>query len=170
MNFEKLMYDSSKFLAVSTAKKLCENPQFLENAIETVFKDINQISARTTNVIEFFDFEKPEFIKPYLGKIIEKISDFKYDGQKRSFLKLLIRHINELDDEEQGTLFEKCLKFTLNYKETVAVRYYSVEILSKFAQKYPELKNEVISTIEISLAESSPAFVSAARELAKNLK
>jgi hypothetical protein len=170
MDFEKLMYDSSMFLANQTAKKLTENPEFLENAINVAFKNINQISARTTNVIEIFDYQAPNEIKPFLRKIILKLPEFKFDGQVRSFLKLLIRHIHDLDDEEQGRLYEHCLKFVLNPKQPVAVRYYSIEILGIFAIKYPELENEVVSTIEIGLTEGTPAFKAMATEIFKSFK
>lgn len=170
MDFEKLMYDSSKFLANETAKKLVENPQFLKNALEVAFKNINQISSRTTNVIEIFDSQEPNEIKPYLFEIIKKLPDFEYDGQTRGFLKLLVRHIKDLCDEGQGRLYGLCLDYVINSKYPVAIRYYGIEILGDFAKKYPELENEVISTIEIGLIEGSPGYKAMAIEILKKFK
>jgi len=164
MNFSELMYESSKFLGHKIANQLLENPQYLEAAFETIEKQIPQISNRTTYVLQIYDNERPEDIIPYYDRILKNIEQLEVEGIKRSFLKIFTRRYNLLNEEQDGKLIDLCFKFLNSSSESIASKMYSMEILFYMTQKYPELRNELISTIEFGFSEGSPAYKSRAKQ------
>jgi len=63
-----------------------------------------------------------------------------------------------------------CFQYISNPEEAIAVKAFSLTILSKLGEKYPEILPEIKTVIEALWEFESPAFHSRARKILKKLK
>lgn len=81
-------------------------------------------------------------IRPFLLNILRAIPD-KDDGHQRELLKILLKM--DLEEEFEGLLFDLSVNLWEQVRKQPSVRYYAFQGMVKVAEKYPELKNEVLS-------------------------
>jgi hypothetical protein len=113
--------------------------------------------------------KNPALIKPHLKKILNySIKPGVHDAVKRNVVRLL--QFIEIPKSLQGLTAEICFRFFNNKKESIAVRVFSMTVLSNLAKKLPELKNELIPLIEDQLPYGSAGFISRGRKVLKELK
>lgn len=111
----------------------------------------------------------PNLIKPHLRKILNyTMKPGVHDSIKRNVVRLL--QFIEIPKRLQGLTAEVCFQFFSDKKEPVAVRVFSMTVLSTLAKKLPELKNELIPLIEDQMPYGSPGFISRGRKVLKELK
>lgn len=114
----------------------------------------------------------PSLIKPYLHQIITALPTFKIDGVKRCccFLKLCINKDFINEEELQAILVNTCFEWLNSNSEAIAVRYYSIKILYNISTYIPEIKSELVASLEMLMPESGAALRSAGRETLKKIK
>jgi hypothetical protein len=111
----------------------------------------------------------PTLIQPHLKKILNySMKPGAHDAVKRNVVRLL--QFIEIPKPLQGLTAEICFQFFNNKKESIAVRVFSMTVLSNLAMKLPELKNELIPLIEDQLPYGSAGFISRGRKVLKELK
>jgi len=76
----------------------------------------------------------------------------------------------EIPKRLQALTLETCFQFFLDKKEPIAVRVFSMTVLSKLARKLPDLKNELVPLIEDQMPYASAGFISRGRKVLKELK
>ena len=78
---------------------------------------------------------------------------------------------NDIPESIEGQLMDKCFGYLIDLKVANAIRVFSMTILLKIVQKYPELAFELRETLEDQLNyEVSAAFRSRSRKTLKALK
>ena len=78
---------------------------------------------------------------PYIDLIIENLAN-KKDGHQRELIKILEKM--EISVDQEGLLFDRCLKIWKSTEKSPSVRIKSFQLLCHVANKYPELKKEII--------------------------
>jgi hypothetical protein len=91
-----------------------------------------------------------------------------HDAVKRNVVRLL--QFIEIPKQLQGLTADICFRFFHNKREPIAVRVFSMTVLSNLAKKLPELKNELIPLIEDQLPYGSAGFISRGRKVLRELK
>ncbi|MDP4185767.1 MAG: hypothetical protein Q8862_11480 [Bacteroidota bacterium] len=104
----------------------------------------------------------PELIAPFIPDIIDLIPTLKNDGLKRHFLKIACQH--GLPGNLSGDLLDCCFNWVQSSSEAVAIRCWAMDALIIFADRYPEIKQELIAILEEQLPEATPGFRSRARK------
>lgn len=105
-------------------------------------------------------------ITPYLGKILVKLRKPDVtDAVKRNTVRLL--QFIDIPRKYQGAVAELCFQYLENKKEAVAIKVFSMTVLSKIAEDKPELRNELNIIIEDQLPYATSAFVSRAKKILK---
>ena len=79
-------------------------------------------------------------IQPFISDFIHILPD-KKDGHQREILKML--HKMNLDEEQEGKLFDICMSLWENLAKAPAVRYVAFKFIHKTCTKYPELHGEL---------------------------
>jgi hypothetical protein len=111
----------------------------------------------------------PKLIEPHLKKILKySLKPGVHDAVKRNIVRLL--QFIEIPLRLQGQTAAICFQFFSNKKEPIAVRVFSMTVLSHLAMHLPELKNELIPLIEDQIPYASPGFISRGSVLLKELK
>jgi hypothetical protein len=111
----------------------------------------------------------PTLIKPHLKMILNySMKPGVHDAVKRNVVRLL--QFIEIPKRLQGLTADICFRFFHNKREPIAVRVFSMTVLSNLAKKLPELKNELIPLIEDQLPYGSAGFISRGRKVLRDLK
>jgi len=169
MELEDLLVDSSKITAEMAVHTIGENPVLFKKVLDFALEDKEQYAMRAARVIHLTATSHPELIKPYLIQIIQALPGFKTNGLKRSMTRMLTEHCTEIDEESQGILIDVCFNNLMDLNEKIVLKIYSMDILYEISQQYPEIKRELISSIETQLPYSSNAFKSRGKKMIKKL-
>ncbi|MFZ4399040.1 MAG: hypothetical protein ACOYO1_03310 [Bacteroidales bacterium] len=147
ITLESLLYDSSKITVNIAADLLEAHPEQIVGML-LLCKSPYPLSMRAARVMQIYCEKHPNTIFPFLTEITEELLKTKVDGVKRSFLKILtfVPKISSL--ENSAFLFDKCLEWLFSTKEAIAVRAYCIDVLIKFVNEEPELKNEISLAFE----------------------
>jgi hypothetical protein len=106
----------------------------------------------------------PFFAKPYFKKFIDQLSDDKaHPAARRNIIRLL--QFVDIPKKFQGRLMDLCFVFISDPEEAIAVKAFSLHILEKLSDKYPDILAEIRTVIESRWAFESPAFRSRARKI-----
>jgi len=122
-----------------------------------IFLSIEEpVSRRAAWAIDIATEEKPDWVIPFLPKLVDSLSAFDHDGYKRHGLKLISRVPFAPDSE--GVLMDLCFKWLLSPVESVAVKMYCMIILYRISQKESDILQELFDTIEFQLPNATPGF------------
>ncbi|MEP1307203.1 MAG: hypothetical protein ABJK11_05680 [Balneola sp.] len=80
-------------------------------------------------------------IKPHIPKIIQVLPD-RNDGHQRELLKILLKM--DLTEDFESLLFDLSVNVWEQVRKQPSVRSFAFKGMVKVAEKYPELKDEVI--------------------------
>lgn len=79
------------------------------------------------------------------------------DGQQRELLNILAKL--DIQEDEEGLLFDECVRIWEQTSRIASVRYAAFRILFNMAQKYPDLMHELTLLTESDYTDSlSPAI------------
>jgi len=127
------------------------------------------VSQRAAWPISYCVQHHPELIKGHLKKIIDFADQpGVHDAVKRNTIRSL--QFVAIPKNLQGKVFDFCFRCLANPKEPIAVRVFSMTVLSHLAKENPELKNEIIPLIEDQLPFASAGFRSRGTRVLKELK
>lgn len=110
----------------------------------------------------------PKMIAPYHDRLIETLSNPSHDAQIRN----IVRIYEDIDIPEsiEGELYEKCYKFLTNPQIAIAIRCFSMTVMSKIAEKYPDLRPELVAEIEEHLPHGSSGFKNRGQKIVNRFK
>jgi hypothetical protein len=112
----------------------------------------------------------PEMIYPYLAEIIEALPRFDNESVVRSFLRILsLSDLENLSERHHGLLAEYSFAALNSGLSAIAIKAYTMEILYKLSLIYPELANELASSIRILMEDGSAGIVSKGRTILKRI-
>ncbi len=141
---------------------------FLPRLMEIAMEGNGTVNWRAAWLADRFTFENPELLHPYARKLISNLPTITHSGKKRQFLRLIA--CIPVDPESAGFLFDYCQKLLFIPDEKTAVKVYAMQILYNISRQEPELKGEVIQTLEQVIDQFSGAgIVASARNTVNRL-
>src|SRR4026207_2240722 len=106
----------------------------------------------------------PGFIKHNFSKLIKNLhKEGLHNSVKRNTVRLL-QHL-EIPEKYQGEVLEICFNYISSPAEPVAVKAFSLTVLSNLAKLYPELLPELKLIIVEQLPHQTAAFKSRAKKI-----
>ncbi|RYD79341.1 MAG: hypothetical protein EOP53_09810 [Sphingobacteriales bacterium] len=110
----------------------------------------------------------PGLIQPHFGELVAKLQQpGNHDAIKRNSARLL-QHV-AIPEQWQGEIMNICFDYIASPKEAVAIKAFSITVLGKMANNYPEIIPELKMIIEDQYAHQTAAFTSRAKKLFKDL-
>lgn len=107
---------------------------------------------------------------PFLTVMIDSLQGLNNQSVQRSFLRVIARTgASSVPVTHHGILADYCFAQLRKGTAAVAPKVYSMEILADMCDIYPEMKNEVASTISLIVNDSSGGIKSQARKLITRL-
>lgn len=127
-----------------------------------------RVTQRASWPISYCVEAHPELIKPHLKVVLDLLDKPALpDFVKRNIIRLL--QFIEIPKRYQGRVTDICFSFLQDPKQSIAVRVFSMFVLSQISRDIPEIKPEIKILIEDHLPYGSPAFVSRANKVLKDL-
>ena len=105
----------------------------------------------------------PAFIKKNFTKLISNLQQPNlHDSIKRNTVRLL--QYVDIPKKLQGKVMDICFNYAASPKEAVAIKAFSLTVLSNLAKLYPEILPEIKLLIEEKLPHQTAAFKSRAKQ------
>jgi len=112
----------------------------------------------------------PDLIYPYLNQIVESLNTIDNESTLRSFLRILsLTDLDKIDNRQHGLLADLCFGTLNSGFSAIAVKAYSMEILYKLSLIYPELTNELSTSIRILMEDGSAGITARGSMIMKKL-
>ena len=163
-----LQTNFSKAKALVMAQDLITDINSFHSLIQIIQLDEQKLSARASWVLQEMIKMNFDVSPSHFAMLIEVVSKTKIDGVKRNILSSL--QLFDIADEVIGELSDYCFSILVSSKETVAVKVYAMQIAANACKKYPELKSELLTCIELELPKNSVAFYARAKRVWKELE
>jgi hypothetical protein len=104
----------------------------------------------------------------HVARIIELLGQAKISGVQRELIKTLFK-LN-LQEEEESRILDLCFHFLNHSESDVAVRHHALKILLALTKKYPDLRQELIASLEAQLEYNTAAWARYTRKTLAKLK
>lgn len=139
--------------------------QFLFLFLNDEYRVVQRISWVLSIVAE----EHPVLVEKNIGKIIKRLdSENIHTAVKRNIIRVL-QFLN-IPVKYRARVFDHCINYITDPKETIAVRCFSMTVAAGIVKQYPELKSELVQTINLLMKDSTPGLKSRARKVIKELE
>jgi len=164
---ELLMNDNSRANTDFVGDFVRQKPELIRELWDIYFRKQEPISRRAAWIIDTVSEDVPAWVEPYIPQLIDLLPTFSHDGLKRHGLRMLSRNI--IPEERKAELMNICFDWLLSPAEAVAAKMYSILILYDLSRQLPEIRNELIDTIEFQMTEGTPGFKSIGRKILAQL-
>jgi len=155
--------DHSKDLLV---QNLIKNPDEIQNLLKTMTKE-EKPAWRAAWVLDHLNQNKPTLLKSHLKEINSILKVTRYNGVRRSLLKILITNPSANNDD--GDLLDLCFQWVSSPSIPIAIRAHSMQFIFNLLPTYPELKNEFQLSLETAILDESKGVSGKARKILSSL-
>lgn len=130
------------------------------------FKGEYRLTQRAAWPMSYCIQHYPLLAEPHFKIFVNQLSDEKaHPAAKRNIVRLL--QFVAIPKKYQGRLMDLCFGFITDPEEAAAVKAFSLHILEKMSDVYPEILSELRTIIEARWEFETPAFRSRARKILK---
>ncbi len=152
-----------------TLKKISESPADFPTLMQVALYSKDPNSWRAIYLADRIHDLHPEWLAPYLSKIIEQLKVENHHGKLRHFLKLV--SLNPIPEKYFGFLLDHCLGTFTSDKEPIANRVHAMQILFNISESEPELKPELLEIIQQEMEHHpTPGIRSRGKKLVAKLQ
>ncbi len=138
-------------------QEIIRQPELYKLLVEIALHSNEPKSWRAAYFLDKITDLQPDLLQPYLKPMLDQLKIETNSSKKRHFLKLISQ--NEIPEDFYSFLFDYCCQTISSGKEPPAVRVHAMQNLFYIAQKFPELKSEVLSIIEHEMEYHSTAGI-----------
>jgi hypothetical protein len=146
-----------------------KNPKRFAELVKVFLNGPYRVTQRAAWPLSYCVEAHPNLVKPHLKLLLKNmLKPGQHVAVKRNTLRLL--QFVSVPKSLQGIVVDIGFKLLTDHKEPIAVKVFAMSALKDIALQEPELKNELIPVIEEQLPFASPAFISRARKVLKDLR
>ncbi len=137
-------------------QQVLAQPDLLPRLMELVQSDDPQQAAKAAWPISYIFQDRPHWLAPYFDLIGNMLNrEDMHPGIIRNLLRALQEVKTGIPEAAAGSIMNACFNRLLDAKETIAIKAFSITVLYHLSQTYPDIKEELISTLEFVLPTSS---------------
>jgi 8-oxo-dGTP diphosphatase len=152
------------------ATSAIENPAIFMKLLEYSHSRDRKLAFRASWTLTKVCDRFPELIYPYLGQIAESLNMIDNESTLRSFLRILsLSDLDKINSRQHGLLADFCFASLNSGFSAIAIKAYSMEILYRLTTIYPDLANELSTSIRILMEEGSAGITSRGRMILKKI-
>jgi hypothetical protein len=165
----ELLLDQSYEQAEKIAWYIFDHTDLLPTLFDLFWGCDSRITQRASLVIIICTDWKPKLIKPYVEEMILKLnkSDIS-NAVKRNTVRILAQF--PIPKHMEGIITEICFNYLNNASEAIAVKVFSMTILERMVEKHPDLKEELIVSIEMGMEFGSAGYKNRGGKILERLK
>lgn len=169
MDFKTLLLkEHSKANAQYISDLVGDDTILFNELIDLIYHTEDQIAQRAAHAASHCFDKSPYLIVSHILKMIDYLDTNPAVAVKRNIVRMLQKQA--IPESHQGKLVNHCFNYILDAKETVAVKVFSMTILTHICNSYPELSSEVSLVIHDLLQNNpTPGIRSRGKKLLKQL-
>jgi hypothetical protein len=141
------------------------HPEDFEEVIRLAVSDKQPYAWRAAWLLWSCMEENDQRIQGYIKNIIETLSSTN-DNLQRELL-IILQHL-ELNEEDEGILFEVCVTIWEKINKKPSIRINAFKMMIKIARKYPDLSHEIVFLTQDQYLDS--LSVAAQKSISKLIK
>jgi hypothetical protein len=166
--------DLQKLLRAEHSKKqtdrivayIGDDEERFAHLIQLFFKGEYRITQRAAWPLSYCVRNHPGLIAPYYRQLLDNL------GRKDIHVAVIRNTVRLLQDVSipkrwHGRVMSLCFDFVAEPETPIAVKAFSLSILSNLSKDYPEIRSELKLIIEGQWEQATPAFRSRARRILK---
>jgi hypothetical protein len=128
-----------------------------------------RVTQRSAWIVSECYEQHPRLITPWLPALLKKMQEpGVHDAVKRNVVRML--QCIEIPTPLLGTVVSLCFDYLNSVDAPIAVKAHSMTVLTRIAEREPDLKRELRDSIELMLPYAAPAIHARARMVMKRLK
>lgn len=169
MNFEKALSNNrGKQLCLDIVAIINENPNRVNEIYQLIDHTDIKIQQGAAWVLGTMADLKPNLLTDACPYLMDAFLDKnQHNGTYRNLLKVFIAI--KLPEEYEGLIVQRAFDLLNSSSQAVAVKIFSMTILFKMIKKYPELKEELILSIENQLHNGTAGIKARGHKILKAL-
>lgn len=165
---DQILSEHSKSNTSRIVKWVGNNQQRFDELFNLFLNDEYRVVQRAAWPMSYCVIEHPSLIKKHFGKLLSNLSKPNlHDAVKRNTLRLL--QDIEIPKRYHGKVMDRCFGYISTPGEPVAVKAFSLKVLSNLSQVYPDIIPEIKLMIEENYNRETAAFKSRAKQFLKVL-
>lgn len=161
---EEILKEHSKVQCTKIVNWVDTSQQRFDELFDLFLNDEYRVVQRAAWPVSYCVIAHPEFIKKHWSSLIKNLQQPNlHNAVKRNSIRLL--QDIAIPKKYQGQIMDICFKYVESPTEAVAVKAFSLTVLSNLARLYPEILPELKLLIEDQLPHQTAAFRSRAKFL-----
>ena len=169
-NYSAKLFDSSRRLADILTQEIGYSQEKFDELMTVAYSDEYPLSMRAARIAYMCGCNYPFLFIPHIPRILNVLPHLKTEGVIRGFLKTFAELQLPLNDEDQGYLADMAFELANDVKKPIALRVYSLDILMKLCEQYPDLIPELLAIIDNFEINGSAALAVKRRRILKKIK
>jgi 8-oxo-dGTP diphosphatase len=142
------------------AASAVENPAIFNKLVEYSFAADRKLAFRASWTLSKVCDKFPGLIHPHLGEMVASLPKIDNESVQRSFLRMIsLSDLKLLSSTLHGILAEYCFTELRSGFSAIAIKAYSMDTLYSLTLIYPELGNELASSIRLLLEDDASAGI-----------
>ena len=136
--------------------------------IGLIVENVCPISEKAAWAMNHCFEDKVGFFEDYFLEMSQVLAGEKYsDSIKRNIVRVF--QFIDIPEKYQASIINSCFALVTNKKTAIAVKAFSLGVLEKMVKLYPELKNELVASIEDLLPNASSGLKNRGNHILKRL-
>jgi hypothetical protein len=149
-------------------KYVGNDPKRFAELMQLFLKGEPRVVQRSAWPLSYCVKAHPELIKPYFGDIVKYLEKPGTHGAAKRNITRLLQHV-EIPKRYHGRIMDICFRLVADPNAEVAWKAFSMTVLERLSQIYPEIKPELRLIIEERMDHESAGFRARARKVLKKL-
>jgi hypothetical protein len=163
---EQILKEHSKANCLLVAEWVGNSQQRFDELFALFLNDEYRVTQRASWPVSYCAEAKPAFIKKNFASLIKNLQQPNlHAAVKRNTIRLL--QYADIPVKYQGPVMDICFSYVASPTEAVALKAFSLTVLSNLAKQYPEIIPEIKLLIEDQLPHQTAAFKSRAKAFLK---
>jgi len=171
------MHQLEKLLAEEHSKQQCDrivryigkDKLRFAGLMRLFFKGEYRITQRAAWPLSNIVRLHPQLITPYFKPLLDNLDK---KGLHVAVVRNTIRLLQDVDipGKYQGRVMSRCFEYVATPETPIAVKAFSLTVLSHFSVAYPAIREELRLIIDDQWEHATPAFRSRARKVLKEME
>lgn len=165
----EILREHSKHQTVRIARWIGSDRRRFRKLMELFLHGDYRVTQRSAWIVSECYEQHPRLIIPWLPAMLTKMQEpGVHDAVKRNVVRIL--QCIEIPKPLLGTVVSLCFDYLNSIDAPIAVKAHSMTVLTRIAEREPDLKRELRDSIELMLPYARPAIHARARMVLKRLE
>ena len=166
---DQILKEHSKANRAAIVKWIGASQERFDELFELFLNDEYRVVQRAAWPLSYSVIAHPQLIQKHFSKLLKNLEKPGiHDSVKRNTVRLL-EHL-PIPGRFHGKVMNLCFNYIASPQEAVAIKAFSLTVLERLSDQYPEIKTELKTIIEDRWDYESAAFRSRAKKILRRIK